>query len=70
MSFQDSDSNRIFDLPKISVQVNYVVKAIENYKSAGSDGSVGELIKHRGNTICEMLLTLFNLVSKNEYVPT
>ena len=70
MSFQDSDSNRILDQPITLAEVNYVVKAIKNNKSAGSDGIVGELIKYGGNTMCEMLLTLFNLVWNNEYVPT
>ena len=49
---------------------NYVVKATKNNKSAGSDGIVDELIKYGGNTMYEMLLTLFNLDRNNEYVPT
>ena len=53
-----------------SAEANYVVKAIKNNKPAESDGIVGELIKYGGNTMCEMLLTLFNLVWNNEYVPT
>ena len=60
MSFQDSDSNRILDQPITLAEVNYVAKAIKNNKSAGSDGIVGKLIKYGGNTMCKMLLTLFD----------
>ena len=70
MSFQDSDSNGNLDQPITLAEVNYVVKAIKNNKSAGSDGIVGELIKYGGNAMCEMLLTLFNSVWNNEYVLT
>ena len=59
MSFQDSHSNGILDQPITLVEVNYVMKAIKNNKSAGSDGIISELIKYVGNTMCEMLLTLF-----------
>ena len=70
MSFQNSYSNRILDQPITLAKVNCVLKAIKNNKPARSDGIVGELIKYEGNTMYEMLLTLFNLVSNNEYVPT
>ena len=43
-------------------EVNYVVKAIKCNKSAGSDGISGDLIEYGGKPICEMLLTLFNLL--------
>ena len=46
------------------------MKAIKNDKSVGTDGILGELIKYEGNNIREMLLTLFNLVWNNQYVPT
>ena len=46
--------------------VSYVVKAIKSNKSAGSDGIIGELIKHAGRPMCGRLLTLFNLVWDNE----
>ena len=70
MSFQDSDSNGILDQPITLAEVHYFVKAIWNNKSAGSDGIVGELIKYGGNSMCEMLSTLFNLVWNKEYFPT
>ena len=70
MPFQDSDSNGILDQAITLAEVNYVVKAIKNNKSAGSDGIVGELIKDGGNTTCEMFSTLFDLVWNNEYVLT
>ena len=38
ISFQDSDSNGILDQPITLAEVNYVVKAIKNNKSAGSNG--------------------------------
>ena len=44
-SFRDSDSNGILDQPITLAEVNYVVKAIKNIKSAGSDGIVGELLE-------------------------
>ena len=66
----NSDSNGILDQPITLAEVNYVVKAIKNNKCAGSDGIVGELLKYGGNLLCEMLLTLFNLVWNNEYFPT
>ena len=59
----------ILEQPINLAAVNYVVKAIKNDKSAGSDGIVGKLIKHGGNTRCEMLLTLFDLAWNNEYIP-
>ena len=47
-----------------SAVVSHVIKAIKNNKSTGLDGTciVGELIKHRGEPMCEILLTLCNLV--------
>ena len=41
-----------------------------NHRSAGSDGTVCDLIKYGGMPVCEILLTLFNLVWNNEYAPT
>ena len=72
MSFQNSDSNGILEQPITLAEVNYVVKAIKSNKSAGSDDIVGELhvIKYGGNTMCEMLLALVNLVWNNEYALT
>ena len=70
ISFQDSHSSGILDQTITLAEVKYVVKAIKNNKSAGSDGIVGELIKYGGKPMYEMLLTLFNLVWKNEYVPS
>ena len=58
MSFQDSDSNGIVDQPIILAEVNHVVKAIKNNKSAGSNGIVVHLIKYGGNSMCKILLTL------------
>ena len=40
-SFQDSDSNGTLDQPITLADVNYVVKAIKNNKSVGSDGIDG-----------------------------
>ena len=51
-------------------EVSHVVKAIKNIKSAGSDDIVGELIKYGGKPMCEMLLTLLNLVWDNECAPS
>ena len=51
------------------VEVNYVLKAIENNEFAKLDGIVCELIKYGGITMYE-IVTLFNLVWNNEYVPT
>ena len=53
-----------------SVEVSYVIKAIKNCKSAGSDSIIGELIKYGDRPMCEMLLALFNLVWDNECVPS
>ena len=69
LSFQDSHSNGMLDQPITLAEVNHVVKAIKNNKSAGSDGIVGELIKYGGEPMCKMLLTLFNLAWDKEYVP-
>ena len=70
MSFQDPHSNGMMDQPITLAEVSHVVKAIKNNKSAGSDGIVGELIKYGGEPMCEMLLTLFNLVWDNECAPS
>ena len=51
-------------------EVSYVVKAIKNNKTAGSDGIAGELIKYGGKRMCEMLLALFDLVWNSECAPT
>ena len=69
-SFRDPHSNRMLDQSITLAEVSHVVKAIKNNKSAGSDGSVGELIKHGGKLMCEMLLTLFNLVWDNKCAPS
>ena len=69
MSFQDSHFNGMLDQPITLVEVSHVVKATKNNKSVGSDAIVGELIKYGGKPMCEMLLTLFNLVWDNEFVP-
>ena len=37
----------MLDQPITSAEVSHVVKAIENSKVAGSDGSVGELVKYK-----------------------
>ena len=60
----------MLDEPINLAEVKYVVKAIKNNKSVGPDGIVGELIKYGSKFMCEMLLTLFNLVWSSEYVPT
>ena len=44
MSFHDSHSNGMLDQIINLAEVNCVVKAIKNNKSAGSDGIVGVLI--------------------------
>ena len=71
MSFQDPRSKRMLDQPITMVEVRHVIKTIKNNKSAGSDGiHVGELIKYGGKPMCEILLTLFNLVWGNECAPS
>ena len=70
MSFCDSHFNGMLDQTITLAEVSHVVKAIKNNKAAGSDGIVGELIKYGGKPMCEMLLTLFNLVWNNEFVPS
>ena len=61
-SFQDSDSSGILEQPVTLVEVDYVVKEVKNNQSAGSDGTVNDLIKYRCKPICEMWLALFTLV--------
>ena len=69
-SFQDPRSNGMLDWPITLAEVSHVIKAIKTNKSAGSDGIVGELIKYGGKPMCEMLLTLFDLVWDNERAPS
>ena len=66
VSFHDSHSNGSLDQTITSAEVSHIIKGIKNNKSSGSDGIVGELIKYWGKPMCEMLLTLFNLVRNNE----
>ena len=70
VSFQDPHSNGMLDQPITMAEVRHVIKTIKNNKSAGSDGIVGELIKYGGKPMCEMLLTLFNLVWDGECAPS
>ena len=49
-------------------EASSVIKTIKNNKYAGSDGIVGELITYGGKPMCEMFLTLFNLVWNNKYI--
>ena len=44
------------------------LRLVKNSKSAGSNSVVGELIKYGGKPMCEMLLTLFNLVWDNDVI--
>ena len=66
-SFQDSNFDGVLDQPITLAEVTYVVK---NDKSYASDSIVGKLIKYGRKPMCEILLTLFNLVLNNELVPT
>ena len=70
MSFRDSHSNGVLDQPITLAEMSHVVRAIQNDKSAGSDGIVDELIKYGGKPMCEMLLALFNIVWDSEYAPS
>ena len=60
LSFEDPYSNEMLDYEIDMVEVYHVFKAIENNKSAGSDGIVGEFVKYGAGAMCEMLLTLHN----------
>ena len=53
----------MLDQPTTLAEVDHVVTAIENNKSAGSDGIV------RSNPTREMPLTLFTLAWSNKFAP-
>ena len=53
--------------PVTLAEVSHVVKAIKTNKPARSEG---DKIKYGIRTMCEMLLTLFNLVWDNECSPS
>ena len=66
MSFLDSHSDGLLYQPITLAEVSQVVKTIKNNNSAGSNSIVGESIKYGGKSVCEILLSLFNLVWNNE----
>ena len=61
----ESVLDREIDLEEIAL----CVKKLKKYKTGGSDGLVGELLKYGGSGMVELLKQLFTVIWREEFVP-